>query len=174
MVVNEGLEAAQPEQMLPEPGSTALPEPGTIAAEGTPAPPQNVPRAIDPSWLRLAYSFEFLIALLATFTLWIEIGGQGHLDLMPWYTKLVCGVAMSWCSIRFTAGLVEERRAWNARSVRWLVGLVVIATVMAGITFYYHLQEAPEQPDTDDNTATSVKVSGPPSGFSRTSDRISR
>ena len=174
MVVNEGLEAAKPVEMLPESGTTAAPEPGTIPADATPAPSPNVPRAVDPSWLRLAYSFEFLIALLAIFTLWSEIGGQGHLDMMPWYTKLLSGLAMSWCSIRFTAGLVEERRAWNSRSVRWFIGLVLIATVMAGITYYYHLQEAQEQPDTDDNTATSLKVSGLPGGFSRTSDRTSR
>src|ERR1700682_4564416 len=102
MVVNEGLEVAKPEETLPGYGTTV--------AEQTPAPSQNIPAVPGPSWLRLAYSFEFLIALIAIFTLWSEIGGQGHLDLLPWYVKLVCGLAMAWCSIRFTAGLVEEQR----------------------------------------------------------------
>jgi len=164
--VNEGLEVATP----PEP----LPESGTIIAAEATAPAQTVPAVPGRSWLRLAYSFEFLIALLVIFTLWSEIGGQGHLDLMPWYIKLVCGVSMACCCIRFTAGLVEEPRAWNSRSARWLGGLILIALVMGGITYYYHLHEARDDQDTDDNTATSVKVADPPSGFYRTSDRTSR
>ena len=41
--------------------------------------------------LRLAYTTQFLLALLAIFVVWSEIGGQSHLDLMPWYLKLVLG-----------------------------------------------------------------------------------
>jgi hypothetical protein len=166
MVVNEGIEVAKPAEPLPEPATTTVGE--------MPALSQRVPVVPGPSWLRLAYCFEFLIALLAIFTLWSEVGGQGHLDLMPWYTKLACGVAMAWCCIRFTAGVVEEPRAWNFRSARWFTGLVAIAIVMAFITYYYHLHEATDQPDTDDNTATSLKVAGPPGRFSRTSDRTDR
>jgi hypothetical protein len=167
MVVNEGLEVAKPAEPLPASG--------TVAAGEIPAPPQKVPAAPGPSWLRLAYSFEFLIALLVIFTLWSEIGGQGHLDLMPWYLKLVCGLAMACCCIRFTAGLVEEPKAWNFRSARWLAGLIGVAIVMGGITYYYHLHEAQDDQDTDDNnTATSVKVADPSSVFTRTSDRTSR
>src|ERR1700733_11222088 len=164
MVVNEGLEVAKPAEPLPE--ST------TITVVEAP-PPQNIPAAPGPSWLRLAYCFEFLIALFVIFTLWSEIGGQGHLDLMPWYIKLVCGVSMACCCLRFTAGIVEEPRAWNSRSARWLAGLILIAMVMGGITYFYHLREAQEDQDTDNNTATSVQVADPPSGFYRTSDRTS-
>jgi len=167
MVVNEGLELAQPSEQLPESGA--------IIAGQAPAPSQKVPAAPGPSWLRLAYSFEFLIALLVIFTLWSEIGGQGHLDLMPWYIKLICGVSMACCCIRLTAGLVEEPRAWNFRSASWLAGLIAITIVMGGITYYYHLHEAQDDQGTDDNnTATSVKLADPPNGFTRTSDRTSR
>jgi len=41
--------------------------------------------------LRLAYATQFLIALIAVFVLWSEVGGQVHLDLMPWYFKLAFG-----------------------------------------------------------------------------------
>jgi hypothetical protein len=167
MVVNEGLEVAQPAEPLPESG--------TNIAAGAPAPPRNVPPEHGAAWLRLAYSFEFLIALLVIFTLWSEIGGQGHLDLMPWYIKLICGVSMACCCIRLTAGLVEEPRAWNFRSARWLGGLIAIAIVMGGITYYYHLHEAQDDQDSDgNNTATSVKLADPPSDFTRTSDRTNR
>src|SRR6202035_880489 len=128
MVANEGLDVAKPAETL------LVSE--MSAAEETPAPPLKVPAANGPFWLRLAYSFEFLIALLVIFMLWSEIGGQGHLDLMPWYIKLVSGVSMACCCIRFTAGLVEEPRAWNFRSARWLGGLILIAIVMGGITYY--------------------------------------
>jgi len=165
MVANQGLELGKPAETLPEAGTTAV--------EETPAQSPTVPPRA-PSWLRLAYSFEFLIALLVIFTLWSEIGGQGHLDMMPWYIKLACGMAMAWCCIRFTAGLVEEHRAWNFRSARWLSGMIVIAVIMGGITYYYHLHEAQDDQDNDDNTATSVKVADPPGGFSRTSDRTNR
>ncbi len=165
MVVNEGLEVAKPEP---------LPASATIISAETPAPLPTFPAAPSLAWLRLAYSFQFLIALLVVFTLWSEVGGQGHLDMMPWYVKFLCGVSMAICCIRFTAGLVEEPRAWNFRSARWLVGLIAIATVMGAITYYYHLHEAQDDQDSDDNTATSVKVADPPSGFARTSERTSR
>jgi len=41
--------------------------------------------------LRLAYATQFVIALIAVFVLWSEVGGQVHLDLMPWYFKLAFG-----------------------------------------------------------------------------------
>jgi hypothetical protein len=166
MVVNEGLEEAKQEEKLPE-SETGTEETSALTQK------KKAPAA-SLSWLRLAYSFEFLVALMVVFTLWSEIGGQGHLDLMPWYTKLLCGLAMAWCSIRFTAGLVEEQKAWNSRSARWFIGLVAIAIVMGTITYYYHLHEATDQPDNDDTTATSVTVAAPAGGFSRTSDRTSR
>jgi hypothetical protein len=98
MVVNEGLEVPKTEETPPE-SRTAVA--GQTASTLTAAAPPS------PSWLRLAYSFEFLLAMLTIFTLWSEIGGQGHLDLMPWYIKLGCGLATAWCTIRFTAGLVD-------------------------------------------------------------------
>ena len=162
MVVNEGLEVAKPEEALPEPRASG-------ATEVTGATTWH-----GPSWLRLAYSFEFLIALLVVFMLWSEVGGQSHLDMMPWYIKLAAGLSMAWCSIRFTAGLVEEQKPWNRRSARWFTGLILIATIMATITFYFHLQESQDQPDSDETTSTSVKVSAAAGSYSRTSDRTIR
>ena len=51
---------------------------------------------MPPYWVRLAYVVEFLLALIAVGLLWSEVGGQGHLDLMPWYQKLVLTVALAW------------------------------------------------------------------------------
>jgi len=41
--------------------------------------------------LRLAYATQYLIAVIAVFVLWSQVGGQSHLDLMPWYVKLGLG-----------------------------------------------------------------------------------
>ena len=165
-MANEGLDVAKPDQTLPQ----TVPNPG----DDTPTPSLTIAPVPGPSWLRLAYCFEFLIAMLTIFTLWSEIGGQGHLDLMPWYTKLACGLAMASCTIGFTAGLVEGARPWNSRSARWFSGLLAVAIVMGVITYYYHLHEAVDQPDSDDTTATSVRVTGPRTAFTRTSDGTNR
>ena len=52
--------------------------------------------------LRLAYTTQFLIALIAVFVLWSQVGGQSHIDLMPWYFKLGLGVLL-YESINFSS-----------------------------------------------------------------------
>src|SRR5271166_1608903 len=47
--------------------------------------------ATDMHNLRLAYATQYLIALIAVFVLWSQVGGQSHLDLMPWFVKLAMG-----------------------------------------------------------------------------------
>jgi len=112
------------------------------------------PSSLNPSWLRLAYALEFFIAVIAIISLWSEIGGEGHLDLMPWYTKLGCIVGLAWCSVRFTAGMVEQQRIWTQRTVAWFAGILLFCIAMGAITYYYHLHE--EQDDGDDDTTAAV------------------
>ena len=50
----------------------------------------------SPSPLRAVYVLIFLVALLATYTIWAQAGGQAHLDLMPWYWKLFPPFAFSY------------------------------------------------------------------------------
>lgn len=120
------------------------------------------------SWLRLAYTIEFFIAILVVLTLWSEVGGQGHLDLIPWYVKLICVLGTAWCSVRFTAGMAEETVAWNRRSIGWLAGVVLFAIVMGGITYYYHLHE--DSDDDSDDTTSTVRIM-PGSSYYYASDR---
>ena len=136
--VNEGLEEPKIEIALPEPSAAAQPEAGR---------PPEVP------WLRWAYALEFLIAIVAIITLWGEIGGEGHLDLIPWYTKLACIVGWCWCCVRFTAATVEQRKFWTPRTIRWFLGIILLTIAMGGITYYYHLHEEPED-GSDDTTAS--------------------
>ena len=65
--------------------------------------------------LRLAYTTQFLIALIAVFVLWSQVGGQGHLDLMPWSVKLGLGLAAAYGVVRATAASVagDARVEWT-------------------------------------------------------------
>lgn len=116
-----------------------------------------VPAPVAPSLLRLAYAVEFLVALIAILSMWSEIGGQGHLDLMPWHIKLVCILGLAWCCVRFTASIVEQKKIWTGRTIAWFVGILLVGIAMGGITYYYHLHEEPDDDD-EDTTAASVQI----------------
>lgn len=107
-------------------------------------------------WLRLVYIFEFLIAIPAVYTLWSQVGGQGHLDLMSWYWKLVLGLGGSWAIVRLTAAVVERERVWSLRTFAWILCVVAFALAMAMITFYYHLHENPEDTDSEEGTTAAL------------------
>ncbi len=107
-----------------------------------------------PSWLRLAYAVEFLVALIAIISVWGEVAGEAHLDLMPWHIKLICIVGFAWCSVRFTASMVERPKFWTGRTIGWLACVLLCCIAMAGITYYYHLQEEPDEVDQDSSTAS--------------------
>jgi hypothetical protein len=127
--------------------------------EAAPPPPPLPPPAwrVEPAWLRLAYAFEFLLALLVGTVLWTQIGGQGHLDLMPWHIKLACISLLAWCSVRLSAAAVERPKAWNRASRLWLACVLLISLAMGGITYYVHLHEGTDETDTDETSSTSVR-----------------
>ena len=66
--------------------------------------------------LRLAYTTLFLIALLATFELWSQVGGQSHLDLMPWYLKLILDAGAASTVVQAAAAAVAGERARNPQT----------------------------------------------------------
>ena len=99
--------------------------------------------------VRLLYAIEFLIALLATYTVWSEVGGQEHLDMMAWYWKLLLGVAISVAAVKATAAAVSGERAWNARTLRWLSVILALAVACGALTYYYHVNEPPPEEDED-------------------------
>jgi hypothetical protein len=110
--------------------------------------------------LRLAYIVEFLIAIPAVFTVWSQVGGQGHLDLMPWYWKLLLGTGAAWAIVRVTAAVLEHDRLLTMRSVTWFVCVLLFAAAMAAATYYYHLHENPEEGTPEDSTTASLTVPG--------------
>ncbi len=152
--VSDPLEAPKPEEPLPQPGVPPQAAPAPVAL----SPFSLNPAFLNPAWLRLAYALEFLIALIAIISLWSEIGGEGHLDLMPWYVKLGCILALAWCCVRFTAGVVEQQKVWTRRTIGWFTAILLVCIAMGGITYYYHLHEEPEDDGDEDTTAAAVSI----------------
>src|SRR5690349_485083 len=106
--------------------------------------------------LRLAYSTLFLIAVIAIFVLWSQVGGQGHLDLMPWYLKLGLGAGAAYAVVRATIAAVEGKAAWNGGSVKWS-GIVIALLVACGLaTYYYHTYEEGSDEDQEDSVTSGL------------------
>jgi hypothetical protein len=114
---------------------------------------------MQPAWKRIAYAIEFFLATLAVFTVWSQVGGQGHLDLMPWYWKLVCGLGLSCAAVGFTVASAEQEQFWNAKSIAWLVGAIVLMTFMGGLTYHYHLLEPADEESGDVITSMGLLLS---------------
>jgi hypothetical protein len=94
--------------------------------------------------LRLAYTTQFLIALIAIFVLWGQVGGQSHLELVPWYLKLA---GSAFAAVKATAAAVGRERPWNGQSLKWL-GVTIALLIGCGLASYYaHLNEETDQED---------------------------
>ncbi len=102
--------------------------------------------------LRFAYACEFLLALIAIFTAWSEIGGQTALDAMYWCWKLGFSLALSLGIVGYTAAIVGEEKMLNARAIRWLAGILLLTTAMGVVTYYYALEG--ETGETDEPSGT--------------------
>ncbi|PWU03557.1 MAG: hypothetical protein C5B51_18640 [Terriglobia bacterium] len=108
--------------------------------------------------LRLAYTIEFLIALFTAFEVWSQVGGQSHLDLMPWYLKLVLGSGTAWAAVRATMAAASHDRAWNAQTLRW-IGILLALLVGCGLaSYYYHLYEEQEEHQEESTAQTKMPV----------------
>jgi hypothetical protein len=101
--------------------------------------------------LRPLLIVEFLIALEAIFTMWSEVGGQVHLDLMFWPWKLGIGVASAGLIVAITANLVRNDGQVTRRAVLFFASLIVIFVVAGVVTYYYHLHEPTDQDQDDDD-----------------------
>ena len=110
--------------------------------------------------LRLAYICEFLLAMLTISIVWGQVGGQEHLDLMPWYDKLVLIGALAGVTVLGTAGAVARERAWNRVTISCLLAALLLLCVMGGVTYYYHLHEDDDSGDTQPDVARGGPLHG--------------
>lgn len=106
---------------------------------------------MTPKLLRLAYVFEFLVALVAIFSSWSEIGGQAALDLMYWGWKLGLGLGLATAVVAYTAALVAAEGWWTLRSARWLATILLLTFVMGAVTYFYAMQLDTGDPDESGN-----------------------
>ena len=128
---------------------------------------------MDYRLLRAVYVFEFLLALVAVYTVWSHVGTQYHLDLMAWYWKLGLGLLMSFGIVKATAAAVSSERAWNARTLRWLAVVMLAAAVAGFVTYYYHLYE-PSEEEEPETQALSYCTAGSSSACSCANGPVTR
>jgi hypothetical protein len=112
---------------------------------------------MPPYWSRLAFTAEFLVALVAILEVWSEVGGQNHLDLMAWYTKLPLTLALALVTVLGTMAAVGHDRAWNAKTIACLLLAIVLAGAMAAATYYVHVHENDDNSDSDDDSVALIR-----------------
>jgi heme/copper-type cytochrome/quinol oxidase subunit 3 len=100
---------------------------------------------VEARYLRIAYAIQFAVTLIAAFEVWVQVGGQGHLDLMPWYSKLLLPAALSLATVKATAAAVHRDRIRNARTSWWLAAALALIATMGILTYYEHLHEEVEE-----------------------------
>lgn len=105
--------------------------------------------------LRLAYAIEFLLALVAIFTAWSEIGGQAALDVMHWGFKLGLSLGLAASIVAYTAAVVAEDSIWTLRTARWFTAMILVSLAMAAVTYYYAQQA--DTGESDDTTISSCR-----------------
>ncbi|MBV8550246.1 MAG: hypothetical protein JOY54_03020 [Acidobacteriaceae bacterium] len=121
---------------------------------------------MPPKLLRVVYVGEFLLALVAIFTSWSEIGGQAALDLMHWAWKLGLSVSLAAAILAYTAALLSEERIWSLRAARWLTAIIVLLLAMGVVTYYYALQVDTGESDENGTVSFTHTVRRPSPGVS--------
>lgn len=111
---------------------------------------------MPPYILRLGFMIEFLVALVAIFETWSMVGGQSHLDLMPWWAKLCFVFGLALITVMGSMALVSHERVWNAKTIACLLVALIIAAGMGVTTYYYHLHENDDQQSGDDDSITQL------------------
>jgi hypothetical protein len=87
--------------------------------------------------------------------MWSQVGGQNHLDLLPWTVKLALGVAAAYGIVRATIASVSGDRAWNGQTVRWL-GLTLALLAACGYASYYAHINLEGDDDTEQQQDTTI------------------
>ena len=95
---------------------------------------------MPPKLLRVVFTLEFLVALIAIFTAWSEIGGQSVLDAMHWAWKMGLSLALAVSTVGYSAAIAAEDKLWTLRSARWAAAVVVSLLAIIAVTSYFALQ----------------------------------
>jgi 4-amino-4-deoxy-L-arabinose transferase-like glycosyltransferase len=101
--------------------------------------------ALNHAFARTLYVIEFFVAWMAIFTVWGQVGGQSHLDLMPWHVKLSLSLAAAAAAVKATAAAASAGRAWNRKTILWLLIIALLGVLMGLVTYYYHVTEPQDE-----------------------------
>jgi hypothetical protein len=112
---------------------------------------------MTPRYLRILFLSEFLVAVIAIFTAWSEIGGQAVLDVMPWGWKGSLAFGLAAALVAYSVALMSADSVWNVRTAKWLALILVLVGAMGVVTFYYALQAPNEPPEEQDNSASGLR-----------------
>ena len=110
--------------------------------------------------LHILYAIEFLIALIAVFTVWSQVGGQGHLDYMAWYWKAAIGIPAAYSVVKLTILLASDHPQRKRRIMAWTALLIFLTLSAGGLTYYYHLHEPLDEDDQDSGVSTKTALPG--------------
>ncbi len=113
--------------------------------------------------MRAVYGIEFLIALVATLDFWVQVGGQGHLDMMAWWWKFGLSMAMAAAVVKLTAASARPA-GWLSRAVLgWFCVIVLLLATGGAVTYYYHMNEPIDPGDEDPELTTDLRLMRPTS-----------
>jgi len=84
---------------------------------------------------------------MSIFEVWAQVGGQGHLDLVPWHYKLLLASSLSLATVKATAAAVNRDRFWNRWTTAWLAIALALIVTMGVLTYYEHLHEPADEGD---------------------------
>jgi hypothetical protein len=118
---------------------------------------------MDNRLLRPLLIVEFLIAVQTIYTIWSEVGGQYHLDLMFWPWKLAIGLISSGLIVAITANLVRNEGKITGRALMFCSFLIVTFIVAGVVTYYYHLNEPADQNEDQDDEPSKISQLALPS-----------
>jgi Ni/Fe-hydrogenase subunit HybB-like protein len=110
---------------------------------------------MPPYILRLAFTIEFLVALVAIPETW-NIGGQGHFEYMPWFAKVGFVLGLALVTVMGTAASMAHERAWNAKTMACLLLAAMLVTGMGVTSYYYHLHENDDQAQGGDDASITL------------------
>lgn len=103
----------------------------------------------------------FLIALIAVFNFWSQVGGQYHLDLKFWPWKFGLSVAAAGSITAITAEWARGAESRTRRVVLYGALLAVTIVVAGAVTYYYHLNEPTDDDEDSDQPARITRLELP-------------
>lgn len=116
---------------------------------------------MDKRLLRPLLIFEFLVAVEAVFTLWSQIGGQYHLDLMFWPWKAGLGLGAAALIVAITGSVLRNEGAISRRTLLLFSLLLSVAIAAGVVTYYYHVNEPADQEQNEDQPVRTSVVCSP-------------